>query len=154
MLRKVPTGKPMAGKWMAWKRMAGKRMAGAMLRAALILLAFASPAVALPICGSGYRVNCVVDGDTVWLRREKIRLADIDAPELQARCHQERVGALKAQARLAVLLTGKVTIKRHGKGYYGRTLATLYAHGRDVNAEMVREGLARPYGGHRRPWCG
>jgi len=123
------------------------------LCAALIFLAMPGLATALPICGSGYRVNCVVDGDTVWLNREKIRLADIDAPEMHARCHRERVGALKAQARLAVLLTGKITIRRHGMGYYGRTLATLYAHGRDVNAEMVREGLARPYDGHRKPWC-
>ena len=125
-----------------------------MLRILLLSLCLATPAAALPICGSGYRVNCVVDGDTVWINREKIRLSDIDAPELHARCHSELVGALKAQKRLAVLLTGKITIKRHGVGYYGRTLATLYAHGINVNDEMTREGLARPYDGHRLPWCG
>ena len=29
--------------------------------------------------GGGY--NCVVDGDTIWLNGQKIRIADIDTPE-------------------------------------------------------------------------
>ena len=28
------------------------------------------------ICGSGARVDCVIDGDTFWYRAEKIRIAD------------------------------------------------------------------------------
>lgn len=34
-----------------------------------------------PICGGGLRVTCVVDGDTFWLNRQKIRIADIDTPD-------------------------------------------------------------------------
>lgn len=34
------------------------------------------------LCDETIRVNCVVDGDTIWFRSEKIRIADIDAPEI------------------------------------------------------------------------
>lgn len=34
------------------------------------------------ICGEDRRMNCVVDGDTFWFKGEKIRIADIDTPEL------------------------------------------------------------------------
>ena len=39
----------------------------------VIALIFSSmPAFAIEQCGSGKRVTCVVDGDTLWLRGEKI----------------------------------------------------------------------------------
>ncbi|MEK1928755.1 MAG: hypothetical protein AAAC47_03015, partial [Pararhizobium sp.] len=45
-----------------------------------------------PFCGDGRRGTCVVDGDTFWLAGEKIRIADIDTPELSPpRCEAERV---------------------------------------------------------------
>ncbi len=34
------------------------------------------------LCDGPVRVNCVVDGDTFWFRGDKIRIADIDAPEI------------------------------------------------------------------------
>ncbi|HEV7435057.1 MAG TPA: hypothetical protein VGO22_09340, partial [Pseudorhizobium sp.] len=34
------------------------------------------------VCSAGSRWNCVVDGDTFWLQGVKIRIADIDTPEL------------------------------------------------------------------------
>jgi len=37
---------------------------------------------AFSICGNGQRITCVVDGDAFWFRGEKIRIADIDMPEL------------------------------------------------------------------------
>lgn len=45
----------------------------------------------LALCGQGQRVSCVVDGDTIWLRGEKIRVADIDTPEVSSpQCSSER----------------------------------------------------------------
>jgi len=41
-------------------------------------------------CTNRARVNCVVDGDTLWLRGEKIRVADIDTA--RDRSAQMRVG--------------------------------------------------------------
>lgn len=44
----------------------------------------------LALCGERQRVSCVVDGDTLWLHGEKIRIADIDTPEVsEARCDSE-----------------------------------------------------------------
>jgi endonuclease YncB( thermonuclease family) len=41
----------------------------------------------------------VVDGDTFWFRGEKIRIADIDTPELSPpRCERERERGLAANS--------------------------------------------------------
>ncbi|MGL5446584.1 MAG: thermonuclease family protein [Rhabdaerophilum sp.] len=97
-----------------------------------------------------HRFTCVVDGDTVWIEGEKIRLLDIDAPEMEGRCAAERAFALRSRNRLIVLLRGReVVIARDGVDRYGRTLARLG----DVGEQLVREGLARRWG-DRRGWCG
>ena len=38
-------------------------------------------AATFALCAEGPRTTCVVDGDTFWLNGEKVRLADINAPE-------------------------------------------------------------------------
>lgn len=40
-------------------------------------------AAPLDFCTGNVRHSCVVDGDTLWIEGEKIRLADIDAPETE-----------------------------------------------------------------------
>ena len=115
-----------------------------MLTAALALAIAACPAP------PAQRVTCVVDGDTVWIAREKIRLLDIDAPEMNGKCAAESALARRARDRLIVLLNARtVTIERDGVDRYGRTLARLG----DVGEVLVREGLARRWG-DRRGWCG
>lgn len=95
------------------------------------------------------RVTCVVDGDTVWIAGEKIRLLDIDAPEMKGKCPAERALAIRSRNRLTELLRARrVTIARDGVDRYGRTLARLG----DVGQVLVREGLARRWG-DRRGWC-
>ncbi len=39
------------------------------------------------------------------------------------------------------------------KDRYGRTLATVSVDGQDVGEILIAEGLARPWTGHRQPWC-
>lgn len=110
-------------------------------------------AIAIAICPPppAQRITCVVDGDTVWIDREKIRLADIDAPEINSECAAERALAIRALDRLAALLTGReVSIKRKGTDRYGRTLAKFD----DIGDQLVHEGLARRWEGKRRGWCG
>lgn len=53
----------------------------------------------MPICGSGKRSNCVVDGDTLWLNGEKIRVEGMNAPETKGRCERERRLAMHATQR-------------------------------------------------------
>ncbi|MEL7728695.1 thermonuclease family protein [Citromicrobium bathyomarinum] len=111
-------------------------------------------AAALAVCAPGPRAHCVHDGDTVWIEGEKIRLQDIDAPELNGACEYETRLALLARDRLIVLLNSRrFEIARSGKDRYGRTLAIIHWGGRSIGDQLVAEGLARTWSGRREPWC-
>lgn len=112
------------------------------------------------LCHTGGGRNCVVDGDTIWMNGEKIRVADIDTPEThQARCASEQQLGDRASARLQSLLNaGPVELAPAANGRshdrYGRRLAILARDGQSLGMILVREGLARQYsGGPRDPWC-
>src|SRR5690554_1418286 len=89
-----------------------------MLLKTFAILAFASylvgAAYALPLDMCGNRPNtadktCVVDGDTLWLQGENIRLKDFDTPEPQTQIcggAAEIALAHQASARLLDLLNG------------------------------------------------
>ena len=107
-------------------------------------------AAALAVCPTtGTRHHCVIDGDTIWWQGEKIRIAEIDTPEMDGRCAAERALARQAQARLVELLAEHpVRFKRVGVDRYGRTLATFGA----VSEALISEGLAQPWE-ERKEWC-
>lgn len=108
----------------------------------------------MPICGQGRRINCVVDGDTLWFDGEKIRLDSMNAPEVQGQCGRERDFAARATRRLSELLSARAfKIVRNGKDRYGRTLATVTIDDHDVGVILVGEGLAHPWQGGKRGWC-
>lgn len=111
-------------------------------------------AAALVVCAPGPRENCVHDGDTIWIDGEKIRIADIDTPELNSQCAYERRLALRARDRLTELLNaGPFITRRSGRDRYGRTLAVLHRSGKSIGDQLVAEGLARTWSGRREPWC-
>lgn len=102
------------------------------------LLAAAEPVSAMELCSGQNRVTCVVDGDTVWIKGEKIRLEGIDAPEPRGRCYEELIAAAEATERLRVLLTTNTfTIARSGKDRYGRTLAKIMIGDRSAGEIMI-----------------
>ena len=88
-----------------------------------------------------------VDGDTIHVDDERIRIVGLDAPETyQARCESERQRGHRATAHLRRLLAGgTITIRGQGRDRYGRTLARVYVDGRDVAGLMIRAGHAVPY---------
>ncbi|WP_348272042.1 thermonuclease family protein [Rhizobium sp. Root149] len=109
-------------------------------------------------CGNGDRSDCVVDGDTLWLKGRKIRIADIDTPEISSpRCRSEEQRGQRAADRLVQLLNrGAVTIASAGDrdvDRYGRELRVVLVNGRNVGNDLISEGLARPWEGRRRAWC-
>jgi endonuclease YncB( thermonuclease family) len=121
-----------------------------------------------PISSAGYpaEVLYVIDGDTfdarvlVWPGMNvhtRVRLRDIDAAEMQARCPQERRLAEAARDALrAILAQGDVGISRVGLDKYeGRVDADVVTrHTPNVSAAMLAGGYARPYdGGRRSGWC-
>jgi len=109
------------------------------------------------ICGERRRINCVVDGDTFWFQRQKIRMADIDAPELSPpRCEDERQRGEAAKQRLLVLLNAgpfSLSIAADDADRYGRKLRIVIRNGRSLGSVLVEERLARRWDGSRRPWC-
>lgn len=109
------------------------------------------------LCAGGVRLNCVVDGDTFWFGGQKIRIADIDAPELSPpRCAHEAELGEAAKRRLLVLLNGGSFSLERGwrdEDRYGRKLRTVKRNGHSLGGLLVAEGLARRWNGARRPWC-
>ena len=109
------------------------------------------------LCHSGGGTNCVVDGDTFWMGGEKIRVADIDAPETHpSRCAEEARLGDAATARLQALLNaGPVVLEAADRDTdkYGRKLRVVTRGGRSLGAMLVGEGLARQWTGRRQPWC-
>lgn len=98
----------------------------------------------------------VTDGDTFRIREERIRIANIDTPEMpgRARCDAEAELALAARARLGRLLAaGDIRLAREGVDRYGRTLARVRAGGVDVGDQLVRERLAQRWMGRKASWC-
>lgn len=97
--------------------------------------------------GSVSGVAQVVDGDTLDVGGERIRLEGIDAPEMSQKCPRRVFGTWScgtAAARALERLVGKrrLTCDSRGTDKYGRMLGVCYLDGRDLNAEMVREGYA------------
>lgn len=117
-----------------------------------------SLSAAFLICGADRHVNCVVHGDTFWFGGEKIRIADIDTPELSPpRCEAERIKGEAAKARLLALLNGgkfSLSAGPRDEDKYGRKLRTVTRAGRSLGETLVDEGLARRWDGARHGWCG
>ncbi|HAW34568.1 MAG TPA: nuclease [Erythrobacter sp.] len=104
------------------------------------------------------RRTCVVDGDTFWLDGVKIRIADIDTPEIsEPRCDYEYQLGMRATHRLVELLNGGPfelrTIGSRDEDQYGRKLRVVTRDGRSLGNQLVSEGLARTWTGRREPWC-
>jgi micrococcal nuclease len=112
-----------------------------------------------PICGRGRRVTCVVDGDTIWYRGTKIRIADINTPEVsKLGCAAEARLAAQATRRMQELLNaGAFTLAPNPDGRstdkYGRSLKVVTRGGQSLGDVLVREGLAEEWRGYRRGWC-
>jgi len=84
----------------------------------------------------------VLDGDTVEIAGETIRLLHIDAPETAQTCGAQRCG-VAATAHLAALVAGRqVVCTAEARDVYDRLLAVCHAGGRDLNRAMVADGHA------------
>lgn len=121
------------------------------------LLAVAGAVLQLRL-GQGHALTgyaAIIDGDSLRLNGEELRLVGIDAPELRQSCTDglgQIVGcgrqARQALARLAG--QGPLTCEIGKVDRYGRGLARCRLGERDVNAAMVEAGHAVSYGDYRR----
>jgi endonuclease YncB( thermonuclease family) len=107
-------------------------------------------------CGEGTHFNCVLDGSTFWVRGAKIRIADIETPDIdQPACAEAKSRGNAAKLRLLALLNqGAFTLQPSASeaDKDGLKYRTLYRQGRSLGMEMVGEGLAQPAGLHK-SWC-
>ena len=107
---------------------------------------------------SAFRLSCVIDGDTIRLHGQTIRIADIDTPEIfSPQCESELQLGLQATERLQELLSAGPFVVEPIAGrkvdIYGRQLRVLTRDGSSIGDQLVREGLARTWKGSRDPWC-
>ena len=83
----------------------------------------------------------IVDGDSVTVSMdgelERVRLADIDAPE-----HDQPFSTDSRQSLFDLCLWVHAELTSNSRDHYGRTIARVKCNGVDVNAEQVRRGLA------------
>ena len=116
-----------------------------------ILLALVVLLASLPALASGQVVGraSVIDGDTIELQGQKIRLHGIDAPESAQRCKGEDgrsypCGRIAAHTLANILANSRpIRCEVRDRDQYGRLVATcLRADGRDAAAIMVQAGHA------------
>jgi len=112
---------------------AGSRIAK--LGAVLLLLASTVHAA----CFTG-RVERVIDGDTIIVGTNRVRLAEIDAPELK------QGGGPEAKKALSdMILHRAVRVEWKHRGRYRRMIGQVYCGSVWINRELLAGGWARPY---------
>ncbi len=112
-------------------------------------------------------VDYIFDGDTfsagVMLDADveitvRVRLINVDTPEMNGKCKAEKIMAQSARDLLATLMPRGTVVELENikdDKYLGRINANvILPDGRDVGRVMIDSGLARPYsGGKRKSWC-
>lgn len=91
----------------------------------------------------------VVDGDTLVVSGQRVRLDGIDAPETRQLCHRGgeewRCGIASANALRALIGPRMVRCEVTGTDRYRRSIATCWSATTNLNEEMVRQGWAMAY---------
>lgn len=118
------------------------------LHALLLLIGMASGAQAFQ--GQIVGVASVIDGDTIEIRGQRIRLHGIDAPESGQTCIRRSGQSWPCGQQAALALADKVgraTISCEGQGTdrYQRVIAVCSKGTEDLNRWMVAQGLAVAY---------
>lgn len=152
-------------RWIApLKMVAGGLAGGALLGICLLYwptftssLSAEPPSAQFSVCGM-VRRTCEIDGDTFWFLGEKVRIADIDTPEIsEPRCEWEYNRGIEARDRLVALLNeGPFDMQPIGdrdEDKYGRKLRVVTRDGSSLGDQLASEGLARTWTGRREPWC-
>lgn len=116
-----------------------------------------------------YEYHCiikrVVDGDTVdvdidlgfdmWIKNQRIRIQDIDAPEIRTRDLEEKAEGYKSMEFVQSLLPvgSKQTLisKEYNRGKYGRVIGTFKVYDglkdcwSDISTILLEQGYAGKY---------
>ncbi len=98
-------------------------------------------------------VTAVYDGDTVtadidlgfevWLHGQKLRLLNINTPEVRGKTRPE--GLIARDALRNRILGKEVIVKSDRRGKYGRWLVEIIIDDENINSWLLKEGYAVPY---------
>jgi len=117
-----------------------------------VFVALAIAAGVVPWEASAERMGraSVIDGDTVQIAGERIRLWGMDAPESAQQCTGRDGRSWPCGRRAAAalddhLLNQTVRCTRKDTDRYGRTVAECFVQGQSVNRWLVRQGWAVAY---------
>lgn len=80
----------------------------------------------------------VVDGDTIRIGVERIRLRGIDTPELS-----EFEGPAAKRRLEQLLQSGSIRIEPHGRDVYNRLLADVFVNDQNVADILRSEGFSK-----------
>jgi endonuclease YncB( thermonuclease family) len=90
-----------------------------------------------------------IDGDTIRIGDERLRLKGIDAPEMRQMCSRSErsymCGESARDALVRLMLNREVRCRSSGRDRYKRLLVFCTAGGIDLNRRMVEEGWAVAY---------
>jgi len=99
-------------------------------------------------------VPILVDGDSLRVAGERIRLKGIDAPEYRQECRKAETdypcGRLARQALQQMIAGNGISCKGSDRDRYGRLLAVCRVNDRNLNLLMVKTGWAVAYGDYYR----
>jgi endonuclease YncB( thermonuclease family) len=89
----------------------------------------------------------VVDGDTIDINGQRIRLEGIDAPEMAQTCGTKdggtwACGRAATKELQALVVNADVACDSRGHDKYGRLLAVCFVNGNDINSTLVKLGYA------------
>jgi len=132
-----------------------------------VIVGFLFCLISVPVFAVPATVSYIIDGDTfaayVNLQDDikisvRVRIKNIDTPEIHGNCDSEIKMANDAKDRLAQLLPIDSVIdlsEIKDDKYLGRIDAIVKnSAGTEVGTVLINEKMARPYsGGKRKPWC-
>lgn len=102
-----------------------------------------------PLIGKAY----VIDGDTISILRDHIRLKGIDAPELAQTCDglskAYPCGQISRQSLIRLIGGRQVRCLSEGRDRFNRILATCFTGDINLNRSMIEAGQAAAYGDYR-----
>jgi len=113
---------------------------------AILILLVLLPLGAIAAASGNARV---IDGDTIDISGQRVRLHGIDTPESKQTCQRQGVtwlcGAEATKALNQLIGNSDVSCIGRDKDRYGRIVAVCHVNGVDLNAAMVLSGMALAY---------
>ena len=111
----------------------------------LVLICFSTVSSGKTIFGKAK----VIDGDTIHIYKNKIRLHAIDAPETNQTCNKNNkvwnCGIESTKFLKKLIGKNKIECITNGKDQYNRFIGICYKNNLDLNSEMVLNGWAIAY---------